>query len=127
MTVARVVGHHKSTLCGHEKLTHARWAVRSSWPAEIDPPRRWVRQRAARRSFTAGKQRLTATRLWELLREDGHEVSARTVRRLVTSLRNAEREVTVPLVCDPGDLAQADFFEVWEEVAAKRRCSFSCD
>ena len=63
---------------------------------------------AARRSFTAGKQRLTATRLWELLCDDGHEVSARTVRRLVASFRNAEREVTVPLVHEPGELAQVD-------------------
>jgi transposase len=55
---------------------------------------------AARRSFTAGKQWLTATRLWELLCDDGHEFSARTVRRLVASFRNAEREVTVPLVAD---------------------------
>ncbi len=36
----------------------------------------------SRRSFTAGKQRLTATRLWELLRDAGHTASDRTVRRL---------------------------------------------
>jgi len=72
---------------------------------------------SARRTFTAGKQRLTATRLWEILRDDGHEVSPRTVRRLVESFRRAEREVTVPLVYAPGELAQVDFFEVWVEVA----------
>jgi transposase len=44
---------------------------------------------AARRTFTAGKQRLTATRLWELLRDDGHDVGARTVRRLVASFQVA--------------------------------------
>ena len=76
---------------------------------------------AARRTFTAGKQRLTATRLWELLRDDGHEVSGRTVRRLVASFRNAEREVTVPLVYAPGELAQVDFFEVWVEVESVRQ------
>jgi transposase len=75
---------------------------------------------ASRRTFTAGKQRLTATRLWELLREDGHDVSARTVRRLVASFRNAEREVTVPLVYEAGDLAQVDFFEIRVDVAGVR-------
>jgi transposase len=76
---------------------------------------------AARRTFTAGKQRLTATRLWELLRDDGYDVGARTVRRLVASFRNAEREVTVPLVYAAGELAQVDFFEVWVEIAGARQ------
>ncbi len=76
---------------------------------------------ASRRTFTAGKQRLTATRLWELLRDDGHDVSGRTVRRLVASFRSAEREVTVPLVYGPGELAQVDFFEVWVEVESVRQ------
>jgi transposase len=76
---------------------------------------------SARRSFTAGKQRLTATRLWELLQGDGHEVSARTVRRLVASFRRVEREVTVPLVYAPGELGQVDFFEVWVDLAGVRQ------
>jgi transposase len=75
----------------------------------------------ARATFTAGKQRLTATRLHELLRERGHEVSARTVRRLVGELRRRAREVTVPLVYAPGEVAQVDFFEVWIELAAVRQ------
>jgi hypothetical protein len=37
----------------------------------------------SRCSFTAGKQRLTATRPWELLRDAEHTPSERTVRRLV--------------------------------------------
>ncbi len=76
---------------------------------------------AQRRAFTAGKQRLTAARLWELLRDDGHDPSARTVRRLVSAFRRAEREVTVPLVYAPGELAQVDFFEVWVELAGVRQ------
>lgn len=58
-----------------------------------------------RRSFTAGKQQLTAQRMTELLRERGHEVSDRTVRRIVAKFKRAEREVTVPLVHEPGALA----------------------
>lgn len=73
-----------------------------------------------RRSFTAGKQRLTAQRLTELLRERGHEVSDRTVRRIVEHLRSTQREVTVPLVHPPGELAQVDFFEVFVEVCGVR-------
>src|SRR3984957_8548622 len=43
----------------------------------------------ARRSFTAGKQRLTATRLWELLRDAGHTASARAGRRRVARFGHA--------------------------------------
>ena len=75
----------------------------------------------SRRSFTAGKQRLTATRLWELLRDAGHTASERTVRRLVAEFRSAEREVTVPLVYGAGEVAQVDFFEVWVELAGVRQ------
>jgi transposase len=94
--------------------------------ARASPARESVAEAAAaiwqsRRLFTAGKQRLTATRLWELLSEAGHTASARTVRRLVAEFRNAEREVTVPLVYAPGDVAQVDFFEVWVELAGVRQ------
>ncbi|MBK6532162.1 MAG: IS21 family transposase [Deltaproteobacteria bacterium] len=93
--------------------------------ARVAPVRDAVRVEAEalwrdRRAFTAGKQRLTAERLTELLRERGHEASARTVRRLVADLRRGEREVTVPLVHPPGELAQVDFFEVWVELAGVR-------
>lgn len=95
-------------------------------PPRAAPARDEVREAAeaiwkSRRSFTAGKQKLTATRLWELLRDNGHEASARTVRRLVAEFRDAEREVTVPLVYAPGELAQVDFFEVWVELAGVRQ------
>ena len=68
-----------------------------------------------------GKAAAHRDALWELLRDDGHDVGARTVRRLVASFRNAEREVTVPLVYAAGQLAQVDFFEVWVEVAGARQ------
>ena len=58
---------------------------RPASPPRATPARELVAEAAAgiwasRRTFTAGKQRLTATRLWELLRDDGHDVSGRTVR-----------------------------------------------
>jgi transposase len=76
---------------------------------------------AARRTFTAGKQRLTAQRLGELLAERGLPATARTVRRLVADLRRGDQEVTVPLVYAPGEVAQVDFFEVWIDLAAVRQ------
>ena len=123
--VARQLGLSRNTI-----RRYARAKVvpvpRPASPPRVAPARDQVAEAAAalwaaRRSFTAGKQRLTATRLWELLRDDGHEVSGRTVRRLVESFRKAEREVTVPLVYRPGELAQVDFFEVWIEVAGERQ------
>ena len=75
----------------------------------------------SRRSFTEGKQRLTAARLCQLLQEAGHQASERTVRRLVARLRDAEREITVPLVYAPGEVAQVDFFEVWVDLLGVRQ------
>jgi transposase len=123
--VARQLGLSRNTI---RRYVRAK-VVPVAKPASVtrpSPAREQVAEAAAaiwsaRRSFTAGKQRLTATRLWELLCDDGHEVSARTVRRLVASFRNAEREVTVPLVYEPGQLAQVDFFEVWVELAGERQ------
>jgi hypothetical protein len=110
---------------------HRRRSIGVSPPRPVSPPRATPARElvaeaaaaiwASRRTFTAGKQRLTATRLWELLRDDGDDVSGRTVRRLVAAFRNAEREVTVPLVYAPGELAQVDFFEVWVEVESVRQ------
>lgn len=96
-------------------------AVPRSAPARDDVKEAAEAIWKSRRSFTAGKQRLTATRLWELLRDAGHTASARTVRRLVAEFRSDEREVTVPLVYAPGELAQVDFFEVWVELAGVRQ------
>jgi len=123
--VARQLGLSRNTI---RRYVRARVVPvpRPRSPPRAAPAREQVAEAAAaiwasRRTFTAGKQRLTATRLWELLRDDGHEVGARTVRRLVASFRNAEREVTVPLVYAAGDLAQVDFFEVWVDVAGVRQ------
>lgn len=72
-------------------------------------------------TWTAGKQRLTATRLWQMLVEEGRSVGVTTVKELVAEWKRKRREVFVPLVYRPGDLAEVDFFEVWVDVAAKRR------
>jgi transposase len=125
--VARELGLSRNTIRRYARAK--RVPIDRSLPERATPVRDGVAEAAesiwkSRRSFTAGKQRLTATRLWELLREAGHAASERTVRRLVAEFRSAEREVTVPLVYGAGEVAQVDFFEVWVELAGVRQKSW---
>lgn len=71
--------------------------------------------------WTGGKQRLTATRLHQMLRADGVVVGVTLVRAAVAEWKRRRREVFVPLVYHPGDLAEIDFFEVLVDVAGQRR------
>jgi len=71
--------------------------------------------------WTAGKQRLTATRLHALLRAEGHAVGVTVIKDAVAEWKRQRREVFVPLTYRPGDLAEVDFFEVWVDVAGTRR------
>ncbi len=71
--------------------------------------------------WTGGKQRLTATRLHELLRAEGKQVGVTVVKEAVAEWRRQRREVFVPLTYRPGDLAEVDFFEVLVDVDGTRR------
>lgn len=71
--------------------------------------------------WTGGKQQLTATRLHELLRAEGHQVGVTVVKAAVAEWRRQRREVFVPLTYRPGDLAEVDFFEVLVDVEGRRR------
>src|SRR5881397_656044 len=70
--------------------------------------------------WTQGKQRLTATRLHRLLVEEGHAVGATLVKAYVAEWKRRRQEVFIPLVYEPGDLGEIDFFEVWVDVATVR-------
>lgn len=70
--------------------------------------------------WTAGKQRLTATQLWRMLRAEGHQVGASLVKVYVREWKRKRAEVFVPLTYRPGDLAEVDFFEVLVTVAGVR-------
>lgn len=74
--------------------------------------------------WTAGKQRLTATRLHQMLLAEGFEVGATLIKALVHEWRRQRQEVFVPLTYRPGELAEVDFFEVVVEVDGERRKSF---
>lgn len=72
-------------------------------------------------AWTQGKQQLTASRLWQLLREQGHDVGKTLVKEHVAEWKRRRREVFVPLTYRPGELAEVDFFEVWVDLDGKRR------
>jgi transposase len=71
--------------------------------------------------WPGGKQRLTATRLHELLLREGHHVGVTLVKDAVAERKRQRREVFVPLTYRPGDLAEVDFFEVLDHVDGTRR------
>ncbi len=73
------------------------------------------------KKWTGGKQRLTATRLHELLVAEGHDVGVTLVKDAVAEWKRQRREVFVPLTYRPGDLAEVDFFEVLVDVDGTRR------
>ena len=71
--------------------------------------------------WTGGKQRLTATRLHELLVAEGAHVGVTVVKEAVAEWKRQRREVFVPLTYRPGDLAEVDFFEVLLDLDGTRR------
>jgi transposase len=71
--------------------------------------------------WTGGKQRLTGTRLHQMLRAEGHRIGVTLVRDAVAEWRRQRREVMIPLTYRAGDLAEVDFFEVLIDVAGQRR------
>jgi transposase len=71
--------------------------------------------------WTGGKQRLTATRLHELLVAEGHRVGVTLIKEAVAEWKRQRREVFVPLTYRPGDLAEVDFFEVLVDLDGTRR------
>jgi len=75
---------------------------------------------AESRQWTSGKQRLTATRLHELLLAEGHHVGVTVIRDAVAEWKRQRREVFVPLTYRPGDLAEVDFFEVLVDLDGTR-------
>jgi hypothetical protein len=60
-----------------------------------------------------------------MLRAEGYEVGASLVKAEVAEWKRQRREVFVPLVYRPGDLAEVDFFQV--EGRAPRSARESCE
>ncbi len=70
--------------------------------------------------WPGGKQRLTATRLHQMLVAEGHEVGVTLVKQAVAEWKRRRREVFVPLAYAPGELAEVDFFEVLVDLGGVR-------
>ena len=70
---------------------------------------------------TTPKQRITASRLYRELVEEGYRVGRTTVQAILHEHRRQRAEVYVPLVHRPRDEAQVDFFEVTVEIEGQRR------
>lgn len=73
------------------------------------------------KNWTQGKQRLTAQRLYLMLVAEHFDVGYTVVKDIVREWKRQRKEVFVPLVYKPGDLAEVDFFEVFVDVAGVRR------
>ena len=68
----------------------------------------------------SGKQRLTGTRILQMLRERGYEGGITTIREALAERKRRSREVYVPLVHRPGEEAQVDFFELVVDLGNER-------
>lgn len=97
---------------------------------EQEPRKRPVREKVEARlhallddspRWTGGKQQLTAARLHQMVLSEGFDVGATVVKEIVAEWKRRRREVFVPLVYAPGELAEVDFFEVLVSVAGARR------
>jgi transposase len=93
------------------RVRPAQDAAKARLHALLDEAPRW----------TGGKQRLTATRLHRMLRDEGIVVGETVVKEIVREWKRQRQEVFVPLEYRAGDLAEVDFFEVLVEVAGERR------
>jgi transposase len=70
---------------------------------------------------TTAKQRITGTLIHQQLLLEGFYVGVTTVRDYLAELKRVKREVFIPLLHLPGQVAQVDFFEVTVEIDGKRR------
>lgn len=70
---------------------------------------------------STSKQRITGSRLYRQLRDEGYEVGKTTVFDYLREKRRQSAEVFIPLVYRPGEVAQVDFFEVTVEEGGRVR------
>lgn len=64
---------------------------------------------------TTPKQRITGTRIYQQLIEEGYKVGITTVREYLREKRRQTAEVYIPLIHRPSEEAQVDFFAVTVE------------
>jgi prepilin-type processing-associated H-X9-DG protein len=117
----------------HVSRNTVRKYLEESEPRRVErsPRKAPVREEAGRRieklyeeleGRLTGKQRLTGTRVVELLREDGFTGGSTVVREVLAERNRKRREVFIPLVHRAGEEAQVDFFEIRVDLRGQR-CS----
>jgi transposase len=73
----------------------------------------WIQGILAQDEQAPRKQRHTARRIYQRMREElGYTGSERTVRRTIAALKEKQPEVFLPLGFEPGEMAQVDWAEV---------------
>jgi transposase len=95
-----------------------------SYPAPVfGPYQRRVEALLQQNERLPLKQRYTARRIFEVLRDEGYQGSESTVRHAIGALRAAKDlpEVFLPLEFEPGQDAQVDWGEAWVEMAGRRQ------
>jgi transposase len=70
---------------------------------------------------TTAKQRITGMLIHGQLLREGFSVGITTVRDYLAELKRLKREVFIPLVHLPGQVAQVDFFEVTVDIDGQRQ------
>lgn len=73
------------------------------------------------KSRSTPKQRITGTRIFEQLREEGYQVGVTTVRNYLAEIKRQKQEVFIPLIHRAGEEVQVDFFEATVEVKGVQR------
>jgi len=128
--IASELGHSRKTVAkalrhalppGYRRAQPAACPVMGKFGAIVDAWLAMDRQRPV-------KQRHTAQRIWERLREEyGFAGSSSTVRRYVAKTRATGQEVFMPLAFEPGEEAQVDWHEGWViERGQQRKVQFFC-
>lgn len=121
--IARELGIHRNTITRLLKLEskEAPEFQRKQWSHPVLGPHiatieSWLKEdeKAPR------KQRHTATRIYNRLREEyGFTGGKRTVQEYVSRARKKQPEVFLPLVFNPGEMAQVDWAEVKANIAGR--------
>ena len=92
---------------------------RTRW--RIGPYQTRIEEIVREDEFAPRKQRHTAKRIFERLRDEfGYEGGPTQVRAYVAQLKSRSHEAFVPLVSVPGE-AEADFGEAWADIGGVRR------
>lgn len=115
--VAKELGIHRNTITRLLKMENQEIPQfqRKKWKNPVLGPYIPIIETWLKQDETAPKkQRHTATRIYERLREEYDFTGGkRTIQQYVSKVRQKPQEVALPLIFEPGEMAQVDWGEVW--------------